>query len=58
MAARLFGNILAGEILLIVLNKLTPWIIPDLMDWLQPYYWFLAGIYFHHVDYRCSGPCF
>lgn len=30
MALRLFGNILAGEILLIVLYMLTPWIIPDI----------------------------
>lgn len=29
MALRLFGNILAGEILLIVLYMLTPWVIPD-----------------------------
>ena len=30
MALRLFGNILAGEILLIVLYQLSPWIIPEL----------------------------
>jgi F-type H+-transporting ATPase subunit a len=30
LALRLFGNILAGEILLIVLYKLCPWIIPDI----------------------------
>lgn len=30
MGFRLFGNILAGEILLIVLSKLVPWVIPDL----------------------------
>ena len=30
MAARLFGNILAGEILLVVLNRLTPWLVPDI----------------------------
>jgi F-type H+-transporting ATPase subunit a len=29
MALRLFGNILAGEILLIVLYQLSPWIIPE-----------------------------
>ena len=29
MALRLFGNILAGEILLIVLYKLAPWVVPD-----------------------------
>ncbi len=30
MALRLFGNILAGEILLIVLYQLSPWVIPEL----------------------------
>ena len=30
MAFRLFGNILAGEILLIVLYKLIPWVVPEL----------------------------
>ena len=30
MSLRLFGNILAGEILLIVLYMLAPWVIPDL----------------------------
>ena len=30
MALRLFGNIVAGEILLIVLYKLSPWVVPDL----------------------------
>ena len=30
MALRLFGNILAGEILLIVLYQLAPWIVPEL----------------------------
>lgn len=29
MALRLFGNIVAGEILLIVLYKLSPWVVPD-----------------------------
>lgn len=30
MALRLFGNILAGEILLAVLYKLVPWVVPNL----------------------------
>ena len=30
MALRLFGNILAGEILLIVLYQLAPWVVPEL----------------------------
>jgi F-type H+-transporting ATPase subunit a len=30
MAFRLFGNIVAGEILLVVLYKLVPWVIPEL----------------------------
>ena len=30
LALRLFGNILAGEILLIVLYQLSPWVIPEL----------------------------
>lgn len=30
MGFRLFGNILAGEILLIVLNMLAPWILPNI----------------------------
>ena len=30
MALRLFGNILAGEILLVVLYKLVPWVVPNL----------------------------
>ena len=29
MALRLFGNILAGEILLIVLYQLAPWVVPE-----------------------------
>ena len=30
MGFRLFGNILAGEILLIVLNMLAPWLVPNI----------------------------
>ena len=47
MAARLFGNILAGEILLVVLNRLTPWH----LDWIQPGYRLLTGLYFHDADH-------
>ncbi len=30
MAFRLFGNIVAGEIMLVVLYQLTPWVVPEL----------------------------
>ena len=29
MSLRLFGNILAGEILLIILYQMAPWVAPD-----------------------------
>ena len=46
MALRLFGNILAGEILLIVLYKLTPWIIPEFWVMFSLFIGFLQAFIF------------
>ena len=46
MALRLFGNILAGEILLIVLYQLTPWVIPELWVMFSLFIGFLQAFIF------------
>ena len=46
MALRLFGNILAGEILLIVLYQLTPWIIPEFWVMFSLFVGFLQAFIF------------
>lgn len=58
MAARLFGNILAGEILLIVLNKLTPWIIPDLWIGFSLIIGFLQAFIFTMLTIVALSPVF
>lgn len=46
MALRLFGNILAGEILLIVLYQLSPWIMPELWVMFSLFIGFLQAFIF------------
>lgn len=46
MALRLFGNILAGEILLIVLYQLAPWIIPEFWVMFSLFIGFLQAFIF------------
>lgn len=46
MALRLFGNILAGEILLIILYQLTPWVIPELWVMFSLFIGFLQAFIF------------
>lgn len=46
MALRLFGNILAGEILLIVLYELTPWVVPELWVMFSLFIGFLQAFIF------------
>lgn len=46
MALRLFGNILAGEILLIVLYRLVPWIIPEFWVMFSLFIGFLQAFIF------------
>lgn len=46
MALRLFGNILAGEILLGVLYQLSPWIIPELWVMFSLFIGFLQAFIF------------
>ena len=48
MALRLFGNILAGEILLIVLYQLSPWIIPE--------FWVMFSLFIGFLQ-ALSSPC-
>lgn len=46
MALRLFGNILAGEILLIVLYQLSPWIVPEFWVMFSLFIGFLQAFIF------------
>ncbi len=46
MALRLFGNILAGEILLIVLYRLAPWVVPELWVMFSLFIGFLQAFIF------------
>lgn len=46
MALRLFGNILAGEILLIVLYQLAPWVVPELWVMFSLFIGFLQAFIF------------
>ena len=46
MALRLFGNILAGEILLIILYKLAPWIVPEFWVMFSLFIGFLQAFIF------------
>ena len=58
MAARLFGNILAGEILLIILYKLTPWIVPDLWIGFSLIIGFLQAFIFTMLTIIVLAPVF
>ena len=58
MAARLFGNILAGEILLIILYKLTPWIVPDLWIGFSLVIGFLQAFIFTMLTIIALAPVF
>lgn len=46
MALRLFGNILAGEILLIILYQLAPWIVPEFWVMFSLFIGFLQAFIF------------
>ena len=59
MALRLFGNILAGEILLIVLYQLAPWVVPETVGNVLPVHWLRSGFYLYHFVFGqlCTGIC-
>ncbi len=58
MALRLFGNILAGEILLIVLYMLAPWIIPELWVGFSLVVGFLQAFIFTMLTLTAIAPVF
>ena len=58
MAARLFGNILAGEILLVVLNRLTPWLVPDIWIGFSLVIGFLQAFIFTMLTIVALAPVF
>ncbi|HIU64604.1 MAG TPA: F0F1 ATP synthase subunit A [Candidatus Avacidaminococcus intestinavium] len=58
MALRLFGNILAGEILLIVLYMLAPWVIPDLWVGFSLIVGFLQAFIFTMLTMTAIAPVF
>lgn len=58
MALRLFGNILAGEILLIVLYMLAPWVIPDLWIGFSLIVGFLQAFIFTMLTMIAIAPVF
>ena len=58
MALRLFGNILAGEILLIVLYMLAPWVIPDIWIWLSLIMSFIQAFIFTMLTMTAIAPVF
>lgn len=58
MALRLFGNILAGEILLIVLYMLAPWIIPELWVGFSLVVGFLQAFIFTMLTMTAIAPVF
>jgi len=58
MAARLFGNILAGEILLIVLYQLTPWLVPDVWIGFSLIIGFLQAFIFTMLTIVALAPVF
>ena len=59
MALRLFGNILAGEILLIVLYQLAPWVVPELWVMFSLFIGFVQAFIFTYLGFGllCSGFC-
>ncbi|MDD4084498.1 MAG: F0F1 ATP synthase subunit A [Acholeplasmataceae bacterium] len=58
MALRLFGNILAGEILLIVLYKLAPWVIPDIWIGFSLIVGFIQAFIFTMLTMTAIAPVF
>lgn len=58
MALRLFGNILAGEILLIVLYMLSPWVIPELWVGFSLVVGFLQAFIFTMLTMTAIAPVF
>lgn len=58
MALRLFGNILAGEILLIVLYQLTPWVIPEVWVLFSLCVGVLQAFIFTMLTIIALGPIF
>ena len=58
MGLRLFGNILAGEILLIVLNMLSPWVVPDLWIGFSLIVGFIQAFIFTMLTLTALAPVF
>ena len=58
MAASLFGNILAGEILLTVLYMLTPWLVPDVWIGFSLIIGFLQAFIFTMLTIVALAPVF
>lgn len=58
MALRLFGNILAGEILLTVLYKLIPWVVPNLWIGFSLIIGFLQAFIFTMLTVITLAPIF
>ena len=58
MALRLFGNILAGEILLIVLYQLAPWIVPEFWVMFSLFVGFLQAFIFSMLAIVSFATCF
>lgn len=58
MALRLFGNILAGEILLIVLYMLAPWVVPELWVMFSLFIGALQAFIFTMLTIIAFGPIF
>ena len=58
MALRLFGNILAGEILLAVLYMLVPWVVPNPVGRIQSGHRFPPGLIFTMLTVIALAPIF
>lgn len=58
MALRLFGNILAGEILLIVLYMLSPWLLPNVWVGFSLVVGFLQAFIFTMLTMIAVAPAF
>jgi len=58
MALRLFGNILAGEILLGVLNELVPYLLPNLWIGFSLIVGFLQAFIFTMLTVIALAPVF
>jgi F-type H+-transporting ATPase subunit a len=58
MALRLFGNILAGEILLIILYQLVPWVVPNVWVGFSLVIGFLQAFIFTMLTMIALAPVF